>query len=249
MKGLLNEVTRLQKLAGILTEAKMDIPRTDRSKSDMIDYEDLGDGKVNIQMPNGEEVIVDKNAMTATWNGQDITKNLHTQGGQVFLKFGNDVEITDILKNLKQDKKKEDSLEEDEYNDEWTNKIVKIVRGDLTGNQGEVIGAGLKKDDNGEPYVELDIIVTTMFRNPQKRVSEDDVIVIGSLDDDGPVSDFSRNKELDEAGAKKRGKKKKNPGLWHNIRAQRERGEKPARKGSKEYNKAVKSAKEINKGK
>jgi hypothetical protein len=39
----------------------------------------------------------------------------------------------------------------------------------------------------------------------------------------------------------------KNKGLWHNIRAQRARGEKPARKGSKAYNLAVKAAKEINK--
>lgn len=37
------------------------------------------------------------------------------------------------------------------------------------------------------------------------------------------------------------------PGLWANIRAQRARGEKPARKGSKDYKKAVKAAKEINK--
>ena len=41
--------------------------------------------------------------------------------------------------------------------------------------------------------------------------------------------------------------KKEKPGLWANIRAQRARGEKPARKGSKEYKQAVKAAKEINK--
>lgn len=35
-------------------------------------------------------------------------------------------------------------------------------------------------------------------------------------------------------------------GLWHNIRAKRARGEKPARKGSKAYKKAVASAKRIN---
>jgi hypothetical protein len=35
-------------------------------------------------------------------------------------------------------------------------------------------------------------------------------------------------------------------GLWHNIRAKRARGEKPARKGSKAYNKAVAAAKKIN---
>jgi RNase P subunit RPR2 len=34
-------------------------------------------------------------------------------------------------------------------------------------------------------------------------------------------------------------------GLWHNIRAKRERGEAPARKGSEAYKKAVKAAKEI----
>lgn len=35
-------------------------------------------------------------------------------------------------------------------------------------------------------------------------------------------------------------------GLWHNIRAKRARGEKPARKGSEAYNKAVAAAKKIN---
>ena len=35
-------------------------------------------------------------------------------------------------------------------------------------------------------------------------------------------------------------------GLWHNIRAKRARGEKPARKGSKAYKDAVKAAKKIN---
>ncbi len=35
-------------------------------------------------------------------------------------------------------------------------------------------------------------------------------------------------------------------GLWANIRVKRARGEKPARKGSKAYNKAVAAAKRIN---
>ena len=42
---------------------------------------------------------------------------------------------------------------------------------------------------------------------------------------------------------------KNHPGLWANIRAKRERGEAPARKGSKAYKTAVKAGKEINKGK
>ena len=37
------------------------------------------------------------------------------------------------------------------------------------------------------------------------------------------------------------------PGLWDNIRAKRERGETPSRKGSKAYKSAVKAGKEINK--
>jgi hypothetical protein len=41
--------------------------------------------------------------------------------------------------------------------------------------------------------------------------------------------------------------KEDRPGLWANIHAQRERGEKPARKGSKDYKAAVKAGKEINK--
>ena len=40
---------------------------------------------------------------------------------------------------------------------------------------------------------------------------------------------------------------KNRPGLWANIHAKRERGEKPARKGSKAYTTAVKAGKAINK--
>ena len=40
--------------------------------------------------------------------------------------------------------------------------------------------------------------------------------------------------------------KEDRPGLWANIHAQRERGEKPARKGSKDYKAAVKAGKKIN---
>jgi hypothetical protein len=40
---------------------------------------------------------------------------------------------------------------------------------------------------------------------------------------------------------------KERPGLWANIRAKRERGEAPARKGSKAYKTSVKAGKEINK--
>ena len=40
--------------------------------------------------------------------------------------------------------------------------------------------------------------------------------------------------------------KAKLPGLWENIRAKRARGEKPAKKGSFAYKKAVASAKKIN---
>ena len=40
--------------------------------------------------------------------------------------------------------------------------------------------------------------------------------------------------------------KKNLPGLWENIRAKRARGEKPAKKGSKAFVKAVEAAKKIN---
>jgi hypothetical protein len=43
--------------------------------------------------------------------------------------------------------------------------------------------------------------------------------------------------------------KEERPGLWANIHAQRERGEKPARKGSKDYKAAVAAGKRINKEK
>jgi len=41
-------------------------------------------------------------------------------------------------------------------------------------------------------------------------------------------------------------KEVKKPGLWANIRAKRARGEKPAKRGSKAFKKAVKAAKDIN---
>jgi hypothetical protein len=40
-------------------------------------------------------------------------------------------------------------------------------------------------------------------------------------------------------------KETKNEGLWDNIRAKRERGERPSRKGSEAYNKAVEAGKKI----
>ncbi len=40
---------------------------------------------------------------------------------------------------------------------------------------------------------------------------------------------------------------KNHPGLWANIHAKHERGEKPARKGSKTYKSAVAAGKKINK--
>lgn len=43
--------------------------------------------------------------------------------------------------------------------------------------------------------------------------------------------------------------KEENTGLWDNIRAKRERGEKPSPKGSKAYKKAVSAGKKINKEK
>lgn len=51
------------------------------------------------------------------------------------------------------------------------------------------------------------------------------------------VSAYAKMKKLEE----------ESEGLWANIRAKRARGEKPAKKGSKAYNSAVKAAKEINK--
>lgn len=41
--------------------------------------------------------------------------------------------------------------------------------------------------------------------------------------------------------------KEESKGLWHNIRAKKARGGKPAKKGSKAYKKAVDAAKKINK--
>jgi len=57
-----------------------------------------------------------------------------------------------------------------------------------------------------------------------------------------------RERGLEEVVSKVISKiKEDRPGLWANIHAQRKRGEKPARKGSKDYKAAVKAGKEINK--
>jgi hypothetical protein len=102
-------------------------------------------------------------------------------------------------------------------------KVITIVQdGDFyTADLGKVEKSG------SDIYLKVglnDLIITNLIQKCFGNVSEEDM-----------------NGELEE--------KKEKPGLWANIRAQRARGEKPARKGSKEYNKAVKAAKEINKDK
>jgi hypothetical protein len=54
-------------------------------------------------------------------------------------------------------------------------------------------------------------------------------------------------KRMVSAYAKMKSLEEESKGLWANIRAKRERGEAPAKKGSKAYKSAVKAAKEINK--
>lgn len=78
---------------------------------------------------------------------------------------------------------------------------------------------------SGQPHLNLDKLEKDLL-----ELGHDDVVEI--------------EKEL---GIYDLEEKKEKPGLWANIRAQRARGEKPARKGSEEYKKAVKAAKEINK--
>jgi len=68
-------------------------------------------------------------------------------------------------------------------------------------------------------------------------------------DDYGPVTDWGKRRQADDDAYYGKNESKERPGLWANIRAQRARGERPAPKGSKAYNKAVKAAKEINKNK
>lgn len=54
--------------------------------------------------------------------------------------------------------------------------------------------------------------------------------------DDGPIEFHQVHADVEEASK----------GLWANIRAKKARGEKPARKGSEEFKKAVSAAKKIN---
>jgi hypothetical protein len=73
-----------------------------------------------------------------------------------------------------------------------------------------------------------------------------DAIVGEDEDDEQPVSDYGKRRQQDDKNYFGINEKEK-PGLWANIRAKRERGEAPAKKGSKAYKSAVKAAKEINK--
>lgn len=59
--------------------------------------------------------------------------------------------------------------------------------------------------------------------------------------------DMKLTEIMKELGLSNLEEKKEKPNLWSNIRAQRARGEKPARKGSKAFKQAVKAAKKINK--
>jgi hypothetical protein len=78
---------------------------------------------------------------------------------------------------------------------------------------------------SGKPHLDLDKLEKDLL-----ELGHDDVVEIEQ-----------------ELGIYDLEEKKEKPGLWANIRAQRARGEKPAKKGSKEFKQAVKAAKEINK--
>lgn len=71
------------------------------------------------------------------------------------------------------------------------------------------------------------------------------------LDANVDGEDYDYDSEYEKTLAEKIANKLKEerPGLWANIHAQRERGEKPARKGSKDYKAAVAAGKRINKEK
>jgi DNA-directed RNA polymerase subunit RPC12/RpoP len=84
-------------------------------------------------------------------------------------------------------------------------------------------------------------------QNIAKYVSGSPHLDLDKLEDDLLHLDYDDVIEIEnELGISNLDEKEKK-GLWANIRAQRARGEKPARKGSKEFKQAVKAAKEINK--
>lgn len=91
----------------------------------------------------------------------------------------------------------------------------------------------IAKEVSGEAHLNLDKLKNDLSELDYHRVKE--------IEDDLGITLFPKNNKDSNI------EEKKNPGLWANIRAQRARGEKPARKGSEEYKKAVKAAKKINK--
>jgi Protein of unknwon function (DUF3008) len=90
--------------------------------------------------------------------------------------------------------------------------------------------------------------VDSAKENPREAMSHREKIAETTSKIDELMSKMERveksKKPLEEK--EKVEESKKHPGLWANIHAKQKRGEAPAKKGSKAYNKAVAAAKKIN---
>lgn len=84
-------------------------------------------------------------------------------------------------------------------------------------------------------------------QNIAKQVSGQPHLDLNKLEDDLLHLDYDDVVDIENELGISNLEEKEKKGLWANIRAQRARGEKPARKGSKDFKQAVKAAKEINK--
>ena len=172
------------------------------------------------------------------WAQKNATKNYIPYKGLVaaFLsfddaesanKFFNDTRMNRIVgENI--------NLNEDSFEDEWREKIAKVSKWleSTPEHSNPYRGAMLK-------YVSIeDPIKANKYWNDAKLgriIKEQDL-----------TETFTKIREIVKLAIREESKR---PGLWDNIRAQRERGEKPARKGSKEYKSAVAAGKRINKEK
>jgi hypothetical protein len=74
-------------------------------------------------------------------------------------------------------------VNEDEENDYWTNKEVKIIKGKFAGRTGETIGGG-----NGT----VDVKITSYVMNPIVTLKQDEVKVIGDLELNENYSRFKK---------------------------------------------------------
>jgi hypothetical protein len=256
MKNNLSEVKKMQRLAGLLVENEFDQTGPDEVSEGYSDvgvqelYPLIGDLSSLIST-NSNLGLADKEAIFPILSQMTAIIDAIVGEDDDYINESDDVRLNSVLpshivKFL--EKKRDEELTDATYEvADWAKQAGhRIIGGtavgkdfdtlvlDITREGGEISIYSDYDENQGMSKISIDVngIDVKNYNEFEEALGNDDTYF-----------------GLQEAGAKKKGKKKKNPGLWANVRAQREKGEAPARKGSKEYNSAVKAGKEINKNK